>query len=140
MASAIPLFLYEGGTRGAFIGPVLAPPFAHAHLGGAETDKLVEDRLLAVAGSKYPAKALDMLPGAGASGDHDAHAGLRDVDALVEDFASYEGGVFAAAEAVEESVYDALFAGETMTGRAGNILEAAPVDTIVSLIEKYHEK
>jgi len=50
-------------------------------------------------------------------------------------------GVFlAAAEAVEESVYDALFAGETMVGRSGNTLEAAPVDTIVSLLEKYHGK
>ncbi len=50
-------------------------------------------------------------------------------------------GIFlAAAEAVEESVYDALFAGETMVGRSGNTLEAAPVDTIISLLEKYHEK
>ncbi|MBI3442608.1 MAG: P1 family peptidase [Candidatus Sungbacteria bacterium] len=43
----------------------------------------------------------------------------------------------AAAEATEEAVYDALFAAETMKGRAGNVLEAIPHDAIVDLMKRY---
>lgn len=43
----------------------------------------------------------------------------------------------AAVEAVEESVYDALFSAETMVGRSGNILEAFPKERAINLLEKY---
>ena len=47
-------------------------------------------------------------------------------------------GLFlATAEAIEESVYDALFAAETMEGRDGNILEALPKQKVIELINKY---
>ncbi len=42
-----------------------------------------------------------------------------------------------AIEAVEESVYDALFAATTMTGRDGNILEQIPIDHVVALLRKH---
>ncbi len=51
---------------------------------------------------------------------------LRD-DALTEFFS-------AVVESVEESVYDALFAAETMRGRDGHVLEALPVEAVVSLL------
>jgi len=43
----------------------------------------------------------------------------------------------AAAEAVEEAVYDALVAAETMQGRDGNTLEALPIEEVISLLKKY---
>lgn len=42
----------------------------------------------------------------------------------------------AAADAVEEAVYDALFAAETRTGRDGNTLEALPKDKVIAILEK----
>lgn len=42
----------------------------------------------------------------------------------------------AAVEAVEEGVYDALFAAETMHGRDGNILEALPKEEVLALLQK----
>jgi len=43
----------------------------------------------------------------------------------------------AVVECVEESVYDALFAADTMSGRAGNKLEALPKKQVISYLEKY---
>ena len=43
----------------------------------------------------------------------------------------------AAAETTEESVYDALFAAETTTGRDGTTLEALPKDNVVEIL-KFH--
>lgn len=43
----------------------------------------------------------------------------------------------AAVEAVEEAVYDAMFAAETMKGRDGNVLEALPQEKVVELLKKY---
>ncbi len=40
----------------------------------------------------------------------------------------------AACEAVEESVYDALFCAETTQGRGGMVLERLPVETVVELL------
>ncbi len=42
----------------------------------------------------------------------------------------------ACVEAVEESVYDALFMAETMTGRDGNVLEALPKDRVVEILTR----
>lgn len=47
------------------------------------------------------------------------------------------GFFLAAAETVEEAVYDALFAAETMTGRDGNVLEAIPKEEVVKLINDH---
>jgi len=46
------------------------------------------------------------------------------------------GFFLAAVESVEEGVYDALFAAETMRGRGGNILESLPVDAVLHLLRK----
>jgi len=43
----------------------------------------------------------------------------------------------ATVEAVEESVYDALFAATIITGRAGNTLEAIPKEKVVELLNQY---
>ncbi len=43
----------------------------------------------------------------------------------------------AAVEAAEESIYDALFAAETMTGRNGASLKALPKEKVITLIKKY---
>ncbi len=43
----------------------------------------------------------------------------------------------AAAEAVEESILNALCAAETMTGQQGRIIHALPHDTLVSVMRKY---
>jgi D-aminopeptidase len=40
----------------------------------------------------------------------------------------------AAVETVEESVYDALFTAETVSGRDGNVLPALPVEQVVSIL------
>ena len=42
----------------------------------------------------------------------------------------------ACVESVEESVYDALFTAETMTGRDGNVLEALPKDRVVKILKR----
>lgn len=42
----------------------------------------------------------------------------------------------AAVEAVEESVYDALFAAVTVTGRDGNRLEKLPVDRVMEMLKR----
>lgn len=42
----------------------------------------------------------------------------------------------AAAETVEESVYDALFTAESVSGRDGNLLEALPVEQVIDLLKK----
>lgn len=42
----------------------------------------------------------------------------------------------AAAEAAEESIYDALFAAVTTTGRDGNTLEALPLEKTVALVKE----
>ncbi len=42
----------------------------------------------------------------------------------------------AAVEVVEESVYEALFAAETMRGRDQNVLEALPISKILKLLKK----
>ena len=43
----------------------------------------------------------------------------------------------AAVEAVEESVYDALFAAETVVGRDGNRLERLPVEPVLEMLRKH---
>lgn len=43
-------------------------------------------------------------------------------------------------EAVEESVYDALFAAENTTGRNGNVLSALPKEEVVSILQTYLPK
>ena len=43
----------------------------------------------------------------------------------------------ASIEAVEESVYDALFTSETVSGRDGNTLEQIPVTQVVDLLKKF---
>ena len=43
----------------------------------------------------------------------------------------------AAVDTVEESVYDALFLGETTVGRAGNTLKAFPVERVVQILKQY---
>lgn len=47
------------------------------------------------------------------------------------------GFFLATVEATEEAVYDALFAAETMRGRAGNVLEAVPVDRVVEILRSH---
>lgn len=47
------------------------------------------------------------------------------------------GFFLGAIEAVEESVYNALFLAETTVGRNGNTLEKLPVTDVVNLLEKY---
>lgn len=42
-----------------------------------------------------------------------------------------------AAEAVEESVYEALFAAETMQGRNKNILKALPIEKVIKILKRY---
>lgn len=42
----------------------------------------------------------------------------------------------AAAEATEESIYDALFTAQTTTGRDGNTLEKLPIQNVLQLIRK----
>lgn len=42
----------------------------------------------------------------------------------------------AAAEAAEESIYDALFTATATAGRNGNVLEALPVDEVVAMIKE----
>lgn len=42
----------------------------------------------------------------------------------------------AAAEATEESIYDALFTATTTRGRDGNVLEALPVDEVVAMVKE----
>ncbi len=42
----------------------------------------------------------------------------------------------AAAETVEESVYDALFTAETVVGKTGITLEALPVETVVAMLKE----
>jgi D-aminopeptidase len=50
-------------------------------------------------------------------------------------------GLFlATAEATEESVYDALFAAETLKGRNNNVLEALPKEKVVELLNQYGKK
>ncbi len=43
----------------------------------------------------------------------------------------------AAIEAVEESIYDALFLAETTVGRAGNVRERLPIDRVVDMLRKH---
>jgi D-aminopeptidase len=45
----------------------------------------------------------------------------------------------AAAEAVEEAVYDAMFTAESMDGRDGNVLEALPVDKVLEFARKQRD-
>ncbi|HEY4511603.1 MAG TPA: P1 family peptidase [Candidatus Paceibacterota bacterium] len=45
----------------------------------------------------------------------------------------------AAVEAVEESIYNALFTAETLSGKGGAVLEALPSDEIVALLRKYEK-
>jgi len=54
--------------------------------------------------------------------------------------AALNGPFLAAAEAVEEAVYDAIFAAETMEGRDGNTLEAIPKERVVQLLTEYRKK
>jgi D-aminopeptidase len=46
----------------------------------------------------------------------------------------------AAVEAVEESVYDSLFASETLAGRDGHRLEQIPVSKVVKMLRRYLPK
>ena len=41
----------------------------------------------------------------------------------------------AVVEAVEESVYDAIFAAETMSGRNGNVLKMLPIETVMTILD-----
>jgi D-aminopeptidase len=43
----------------------------------------------------------------------------------------------ATVEAVEESVYDSLFASETVVGRDGNRLDQIPVEQVVEILRKH---
>lgn len=63
---------------------------------------------------------------AGVEGSGDRGMCVRD-DLLTDFF-------LATVEAVEESVYDALFAAETVRGRDGNVLEALPVGRVVEIL------
>ena len=51
--------------------------------------------------------------------------------------ADLTGPFLAAAESVEEAVYDALFAAETMRGRSGNVLEAINKEKVIDLLSRY---
>lgn len=42
----------------------------------------------------------------------------------------------AAVEATEESIYDALFAAETMRGWQGRVLEAVPKERVIEMLKK----
>ncbi|MDO8621606.1 MAG: P1 family peptidase [bacterium] len=42
----------------------------------------------------------------------------------------------ACVDAVEESVYDALFTAETMAGRDGNVLEALPIERVLAMLSE----
>lgn len=66
--------------------------------------------------------------GTGLEGSGEIGACLRDTD--LNPF------FLAAIEATEESVYDALFLGTTMTGRDGYTLEELPIETVVELLRK----
>lgn len=46
----------------------------------------------------------------------------------------------AATEGVQESIYDALFAAETMTGRDGNVREAFPIDQALIYLNNQNEQ
>lgn len=49
-------------------------------------------------------------------------------------------GLFlAAAEAVEEAVYDAMFTADTVAGRDGHVLEAVPVEKVLDLSRRQRE-
>lgn len=56
------------------------------------------------------------------------------------DDAALNGPFLAVAEAVEEAVYDAIFAAETMEGRDGNVLEAIPKEQVVKLLTEQGKK
>ncbi|KAF2091571.1 peptidase family S58 [Saccharata proteae CBS 121410] len=63
------------------------------------------------------------------------HPKVRDLE-MVDD-QSINGIFEAAAEAVEESIYNALCMAETMTGRGGRTIEALPRDRMKELMAKY---
>jgi hypothetical protein len=44
----------------------------------------------------------------------------------------------ATVEAVEESIVNALVAGETMTGRDNHVVEALPIPRLQEILAKYH--
>ena len=46
----------------------------------------------------------------------------------------------ATVEATEESLYDALFTAETVTGRDGNTLHALPPEKVAEIIRKYRNE
>ena len=54
--------------------------------------------------------------------------------------ADLNGLFLAAAEATQESVYDALFAAQTIQGRDGNMLEALPKDRVINLLSDNDKK
>jgi D-aminopeptidase len=62
--------------------------------------------------------------------------GLGGINACVAD-SQLNGFFLATVESAEEAVYDALFAAETMRGRAGAVLQALPVDIVVKILKKH---
>ena len=71
------------------------------------------------------------------SGDYAISFGTSRKQALVLASTDLNQFFLAAVESTEESVYNALFAGETMRGRNGNTLEEAPIEYIINLLRKY---
>lgn len=65
---------------------------------------------------------------AGVEGSGDTAATLPD--------SSLNSLFLAAADATEESVYDALFSAETITGRGGTVLEALPKEEVAMLLKE----
>ena len=73
---------------------------------------------------------------ASGSGDYAVAFSTVDGDRSVN-VGDYLDGLFlAAAEAVEEAIYDALFTAETMCGRDGHVLESVPVEQVVDFARK----
>lgn len=75
-------------------------------------------------------------PSTNGSGDYViAFSTRRDEEQLPNDKVS---PLFQAAkEATEEAIYNSLFMAESMTGRAGNKVDALPVDKVIELLQKH---
>jgi D-aminopeptidase len=71
------------------------------------------------------------------SGDYAIAFSVEKEGAVEED--ALTAFFLAAAETVEESIYDALFLAETTRGRDGEILEALPVDKVVAMLRTADE-
>jgi D-aminopeptidase len=71
------------------------------------------------------------------------HAPAQTVEAaerFTETGAGMDALFLAAVESIEEAIWNAMIAAETMTGRAGNTLHALPHDELIRLFDYYHRR